>query len=69
MITKKEAIIKLLSINKDTIIDLNWFSYLIETEILLALFIITNLNSYTELLNKYEGYSIDELLNEVLNNY
>ena len=46
---------------------MNWFSYLIEKETLLSLFIITNLNSYTEILNKYEGYSIDELLNEILN--
>lgn len=67
MITKREAIIKLLSINKDTIIDLNWFSYLIESEILLALYIITDLNSYNQILNKYEGYSINELLNEILN--
>ena len=67
MITKKEAIIKLLSLEDNTIIDMNWFSHLIEKETLLSLFIVTNLNSYTEILNKYEGYSIDELLNEILN--
>lgn len=67
MITKKEAIIKLLSLEDNTIIDENWFMCLIESNTLIALFIITDLNSYQEILNKYEGYSIDELLNEILN--
>ena len=67
MITKKKAIVELLSIQDNTIIDKNWFNYLIEGNSLIALLIFTNLNSYQEILDKYEGYSIDELLNEILN--
>lgn len=67
MITKKEAVVRLLSIDQDTVIDENWFSYFIEGDTLLCLFIITNLNSYKEILDIYEGWTIDELLNEILN--
>ena len=67
MITKKKAIFELLSIQDNTIIDKNWFNYLIGGNILIALLIFTDLNSYQEILDKYKGYSIDELLNEILN--
>ena len=66
-ITNREAIKILESLDENTIIDANWFMYLIESNTLIALFIITDLNSYQEILDKYEGYSINELLNEVLN--
>jgi len=49
-------------------IDTNWFNYLIGGNTLIALLIFTNLNSYQEILDKYEGYSLEELLNEILNN-
>jgi hypothetical protein len=67
MITNREAIKILESLDENTIIDANWFTYLIEGNTLIALFKITNLNSYQEILDKYEGYSINELLNEILN--
>ena len=67
MITYRKTIQILENLDEDTIIDANWFTYLIEGNTLIALFIITNLNSYQEILDKYEGYSIDELLNEILN--
>jgi len=67
MITKKEAIIELLSIQNNTVIDANWFNYLIGGNTLIALLIFTNLNSYQEILDKYEGYSLEKLLNEILN--
>lgn len=68
IITKKEAIAELLFIQNNTIIDINWFNYLIGGNTLIALLIFTNLNSYQEILDKYEGYSLEELLNEILNN-
>lgn len=67
MITNREAIKILESLDENTIIDANWFMYLIESNTLIALFIITDLNSYQEILDKYEGYLINELLNEILN--
>ena len=67
MITNREAIKILESLDEGTIIDANWFTYLIEGNTLIALFKITDLNSYQEILYKYEGYSINELLNEILN--
>lgn len=67
MITNREAIKILESLDENTIIDTNWFMYLIESNTLIALFIITDLNSYQEILDKYEGYLINELLNEILN--
>jgi|JI6StandDraft_1071083.scaffolds.fasta_scaffold968718_1 uncharacterized radical SAM superfamily Fe-S cluster-containing enzyme len=67
MITNREAIKILESLDEGTIIDANWFTYLIEGNTLIALFKITDLNSYQEILDKYEGYSINELLNEILN--
>jgi len=68
IITKKEAIAELLFIQNNTVIDINWFNYLIGGNTLIALLIFTNLNSYQEILDKYEGYSLEELLNEILNN-
>jgi uncharacterized radical SAM superfamily Fe-S cluster-containing enzyme len=67
MITNREAIKILESLDEGTIIDANWFTYLIEGNTLIALFKITDLNSYQEILDKYEGYSLEELLNEILN--
>lgn len=68
MLTKKQAINHLLNIKPKTVIDENWFSDLIDKDTLLSLFVTTNLNSYQEILDEYEGYTIDELLNEILNN-
>ena len=66
MITKKETIQILLNLDQSTIIDENWWGYLMEKETLLALLVFTDLNSYERVLKFYEGYTIDKLINEIL---
>lgn len=64
--TKKESIKILEELDPITVIDDNWDSYLKEQpEVIEALCNITNCFDYQEILKIYEGFTIEDLLNDL----
>lgn len=63
--TTQEALEILLDIDTTTVIDDNWGGYLKEQpKVVEALCKFTNLNSYDEVLEYYEGWSIIDIIEE-----
>lgn len=70
--TRLDAIRELTSLDKDTIIDENWFEdgCLLTTNDLTnlrAILILSGKPTYRDVLKEYEGCDIDQFLNIVLN--
>ena len=66
--TKLEAIEILLDCDKETVIDDTWWDYFMEDPSEYnAMICLSEMNSYKEILDKYEGFYIREFLCEVLN--
>lgn len=65
---KLEAIEILLNCSEDTVIDDNWWDYFMEDPSYYnAMICLSKMNSYKEILDKYEGFYVREFLCEVLN--
>jgi hypothetical protein len=61
--TRQEALEILLEIDTSTVIDDNWGDF-IEPKVVEALCKYTNLNSYDEVLEYYEGWYIIDIIEE-----
>ena len=63
-----EVLKKVVTDSPNTVIDPDWEQYLAEDDpngILPALLKVSKMKNYEELLLKYEGYTVEELLSEV----
>jgi hypothetical protein len=67
-LTKLEAIEVLLEYNSSTVIDDNWWdSFKGDPTCYDAMIVLSGMNSYKAILDKYEGFYIREFLCHVLN--
>lgn len=59
---KEEAIKILEKIDPSTVIDIWWYKYITGRKILTALLSLSGYSTYKEFLEKFEGFSISEVL-------